>query len=190
MKPHVRVLGIDDSPFTFGAGTALVVGALMRVPSYLEGVMRTEVVVDGLDSTQRIVDMVLKSRYKDQIKAILIDGIALAGFNIVDLEKLHLELKVPVLTVTRDQPDMRRIRGALRKHFVDWKDRYTLVSRLPLRRIETEHKPLWASGLGLEWEEFEDIVRMSTVRGAVPEPLRVAHLIATAMTKGESHGRS
>lgn len=190
MKPHVRILGIDDSPFSFGAGTALVVGAVMRTPSYLEGVMRTEVDVDGCDSTQKIVDMVSGSRYRDQIKTILIDGIALAGFNIIDVEQLHYELKIPVLTVTRDRPDMRSIRNALKKHFVDWRERYTLVTRLPLKRIETEHKPLWASGLGLEWSEFEEIVGASTVRGAVPEPLRVAHLIATAMTIGESHGRS
>src|SRR5512137_843446 len=190
MKPHVRILGIDDSPFSFGTGRALVVGAVVRIPAYIEGVMRTEVEVDGLDSTQRIVDMVSRSRYKDQLKAILIDGIALAGFNIIDIEQLHYELKIPVLTVTRDRPDMRAIRGALRKHFVDWKERYTLVTRLPLKKIETEHKPLWASGLGLEWQEFEEIVSVSTVRGAVPEPLRVAHLVATAMTVGESHGRS
>ncbi len=165
-------------------------GALMRFPSYLEGVMRTEVEIDGHDSTQKIIDMLANSRYREQVKVILLDGIALAGFNIVDIEQLHYELKIPVLTLTRDRPDLRKIRSALRKHFVDWKERYGLATRLPLKRIETEHSPLWASGLGLEWGEFEEIVRSSTVRGAVPEPLRVAHLIATAMTRGESHGRS
>ncbi|HIH01160.1 TPA: hypothetical protein HA259_03650 [Thermoplasmata archaeon] len=31
---------------------------------------------------------------------------------------------------------------------------------------------------------------MTTVRGAVPEPVRIAHLISAAMVRGESYGRS
>jgi len=189
MKQQVRVLGIDDSPFKFGPGNALVVGVLVRVPNYLEGVMKTEVVVDGTDSTEKIVEMVSKSRYREQIKAILIDGIALAGFNLIDIEEAHAELGIPVLTLTRDRPDLEKMKSALMKHFDDWKQRYALIARHELREITTEHKPLYASGLGLEWAEFEEIVRLSTVRGVVPEPLRMAHLIASAMTRGESYGR-
>lgn len=189
MKQQIRVLGIDDSPFRFGAGNALVVGALVRVPSYLEGVMRTEVVVDGTDSTEKIIEMVLKSRYREQIKVILIDGIALAGFNIIDMERMNAALGIPVLTLTRDKPDLEKMKSALEKHFDDWKQRYALIAKHELKEIATDHKPLHASGLGLEWTEFEEIVRLSTVRGVVPEPLRMAHLIASAITRGESYGR-
>jgi hypothetical protein len=189
MKQQIRVLGIDDSPFKFGAGNALVVGVLVRLPSYLESVMKTEVVVDGTDSTEKIIEMVSKSRYREQIKAILIDGIALAGFNLIDIEEAHAELEIPVLTITRDRPDLEKMKSALMKHFDDWKQRYALIARHELKEIATEHKPLYASGVGLEWSEFEEIVRLSTVRGVVPEPLRMAHLIASAMTRGESYGR-
>ena len=189
MKQQIRVLGIDDSPFKFGAGNALVVGVLVRLPSYLESVMKTEVVVDGTDSTEKIIEMVSKSRYREQIKAILIDGIALAGFNLIDIEHTHAELEIPVLTITRDRPDLEKMKSALMKHFDDWKQRYALIARHELKEIATEHKPLYASGVGLEWSEFEEIVRLSTVRGVVPEPLRMAHLIASAMTRGESYGR-
>lgn len=190
MKQQIRVLGIDDSPFKFGGGKALVVGVLVRVPNYLEGVMRTEVEIDGMDSTERVVEMVSRSRYLDQTKVLMIDGIALAGFNLIDIESVHAMLDVPVLTVTRDKPDLKEMKNALMKHFDDWKERYALVTRHELREIPTEHKPLYASGVGLEWAEFEELVRLSTVRGAIPEPLRMAHLIASAVARGESHGRS
>lgn len=190
MKKQIRVLGIDDSPFKFGQGRVLVVGALVRVPNYLESVMKTDVAIDGMDSTERIIDMVGKSRYKDQIKAILIDGIAVAGFNVIDIQALHSALGIPVLTVTRDRPDLDKIKSALIGHFSDWRERYGLVVRHELREIPTGHKPIFASGLGMEWDEFREIVELSTVRGAVPEPVRMAHLIATAMTRGESRGRS
>jgi endonuclease V-like protein UPF0215 family len=190
MKQQMRILGIDDSPFKFGEGKSLIIGALVRVPNYLEGVMRSEVTIDGSDASEVVIDMVSRSRYKDQIRAIMFDGIALAGFNVLDLESIHSSLGVPVLSVTRDEPDFENMKSALMKHFADWRERYSLLTKLELRRIRTEHNPLVVSGVGLSWKEFEEIVSISTVRGVVPEPVRMAHLIATAMAKGESHGRS
>ena len=190
MKQHIRILGIDDSPFKFGDGYSLVVGALVRTPNYLEAVMKTSVEIDGTDSTDRVVEMISKSRYREQVKVMMIDGIALAGFNVLDIEDLNRRTGLPVLTVTRDMPDMDEMKAALKKHFDDWQRRFDLVSRLDLRRIKTAHKPLYACGVGLEWKEFEELVAMATVRGVVPEPIRVAHLISSAMIRGESYGRS
>ncbi len=190
MKTQIRLLGIDDSPFGFKDEKALVVGALVRVPNYLEGVMKTEVQVDGSDSTEQLVSMISDSRYRDQIRAIMIDGIAVAGFNVVDIESLNKSLGIPVITVTRDEPDLDKMREALRSHFKDWERRFELVTRLKLRTVRTEHKPIYVSGLGADWGELERFVAMSIVRGAVPEPIRMAHLIAAAMVRGESYGRS
>jgi endonuclease V-like protein UPF0215 family len=190
MKQQMRVLGVDDSPFKFGDSKALVIGALVRVPNYLEGVMRSEVTVDGSDSTDAVIAMISRSRYREQIRAVMFDGIALAGFNVLDLAKVHETLGIPVIAVTRDEPDLGKMRAALVKHFDDWKERYSLMTRLELKTIRTEHNPLFASGIGLPWHDLEELVVKSTVRGVVPEPIRMAHLIATAMAKGESHGRS
>ncbi len=184
MKRQIRILGIDDSPFKFRDKKAAVVGAIVRLPNYLEGVMRTEVTVDGTDSTKILTKMVSGS-----IKVVMLDGIAFAGFNVIDLKELHTSLGIPVLTVTRDMPDMDKMRTALMKHFDDWRQRYALITNLELREIRTEHNPLFGCGLGLEWHEVVDLVRLSTVRGVVPEPLRMAHLISTAIVRGESYGR-
>ncbi len=189
MKQQIRVLGIDDSPFEFGEGRALVVGVVARIPNYVESVMKTDVQVDGTDATNKVVSMIRRSRYREQVKLILLDGIALAGFNVLDIDLIHESLDIPVLTVTRDPPDLKKMRDALEGHFDDWKRRYELVSKHELREIRTMHKPLLASGVGLSWGEFQEIVSMCTVRGVVPEPLRLAHLIASAMTRGESYGR-
>ena len=190
MKLQTRVLGIDDSPFKFGDAKSVVVGALVRVPNYLEGVMKADVTVDGTDASEVVISMVSRSRYREQIRAIMLDGIALAGFNVLDLERIHADLDIPVISVTRDRPDLEKMKAALQKHFPDWKERYSLLTKLPLREIKTQHSPLIASGVGLSWPEFEELVSKSTVRGVVPEPVRIAHLIAAAMAKGESYGRS
>jgi len=190
MKPQVRILGIDDSPFGFDDDKAIVVGTLVRVPNYLEGVMRSDVTVDGTDSTKTLVKMVSESRFRDQIKLVMIDGIALAGFNIIDLDEAYSRLNIPILTLTRDKPDFDKMKKALMKHFRDWEERYNLITKHELVAMQTEHNPLYACGVGMQWSEFEELVRMSTVRGVVPEPLRMAHLIASALVKGESYGRS
>jgi len=190
MKAQIRVLGIDDSPFKFGDEQAIVVGALVRAPNYLEGVMKTEVTVDGADSTERLVELVSKSRYRDQVKAVMLDGIALAGFNVVDIQSLFDELRIPIITVTRDRPDLEKMKSALKGHFEDWQRRYALISGLDLRPMTTEHKPVYACALGIPWSEAVELVRTTTVRGVVPEPVRMAHLIASALVRGESYGRS
>jgi hypothetical protein len=190
MKQQMRVLGIDDSPFKFGDCKALIVGALVRIPNYLEGVMKSEVTVDGSDSTDAVIAMISRSRYREQIRVIMLDGIALAGFNVLDLGKIHETLGIPVISVTRDEPDFEKMKAALMRHFDDWEERYSIMTRLELRAIRTEHRPLIASGVGLPWRDFEEIVVKSTVRGVVPEPVRMAHLIAAAMAKGESYGKS
>ncbi|RLF35484.1 MAG: hypothetical protein DRM99_04525, partial [Thermoplasmata archaeon] len=34
------------------------------------------------------------------------------------------------------------------------------------------------------------IIKLSTIRGVIPEPIRVAHLIASGITRGESYGKA
>ncbi|MCK4443731.1 MAG: DUF99 family protein [Thermoplasmata archaeon] len=190
MKPHPRVLGIDDSAFSFEEDEVVVVGAVVRIPNYLEGVLKTTVEVDGTDATERLVEMIGGSRYVKNLALILIDGIALGGFNVIDIEVLHSELGIPVATVTRDEPDLESMETALKAKFSDWEKRYDLIVRTELNRVETEHKPVYVQVIGEELENVKNLIAKSTVLGALPEPVRMAHLIATAIKTGESHGRA
>lgn len=184
------MVGIDDGPFTWDDKETDVVGVLMRGGSYVEAVMRTRVAVDGDDATAVVAAMLGKSRYVEQLQCVMLDGVCLGGFNVLDLDALHQALEVPVLTVTRDPPDKPAIEAALRKHFPDAERRLALLQRHPLHPLETAHSPVWVKCVGLGLEDARDIVRRTTVRGALPEPLRLAHLIAAAMKFGESRGRA
>lgn len=190
MKPHVRVLGIDDSPFTFGDDKALVVGVVIRLPSYLEGVMRTWCSVDGEDANEVVSEMIEGSRFREQIKLAMVDGVALGGFNVVDISSLNRRTGVPFATVTRDLPDLVKMESALRKNFDDWERRMSVITKHALRKVSTDHKPLYVAQTGIDDAMADELIRGSIVRGALPEPLRIAHLIATAMETGESKGRA
>lgn len=190
MKPQARVLGIDDAPFRFGDAETEVVGVVVRAPSYVEGVMMTHVAVDGRDATAHLAAMIARSRYRDNLALVLLDGAALGGFNVVDIGALHEETGVPVATVTRDEPDAAAIEKALRARFSDAEERLAVLRRQRIVKVATGHKPVYVSCAGLAAPEVGEAIRLCTVRGAIPEPIRIAHIVATAIKKGESHGRA
>ncbi|NYT04194.1 MAG: DUF99 family protein, partial [Candidatus Methanofastidiosa archaeon] len=105
IKKEIRILGIDDSNFTREDRDVLVVGALLRGGYWIDGVLSTHVQRDGLDATEKIVNMILKARYKD-LRAIMLKGVTIAGFNLIDIEKLNLDTGLPVVVVMRKMPDL------------------------------------------------------------------------------------
>ena len=192
MKEQVRVCGIDDGPFEFGnrKARATVIGAVVRVPAYLEGVLRFDVAVDGCDATEEIANALGRSRFFEQIRAVMMDGITLAGFNVVDIGRLSSILGIPIITFTREGPDMESIGAALRKHFTDWKERLEVIERSPTERIVTEQNPVYIGYAGISKRDAVALTKKCTIKGAVPEPLRMAHIIASGVARGESKGKA
>ena len=199
MKPQFRVLGIDDGPFTFEDRTVPVIGVVVR-KGYVDAVMRTGVMVDGNDATSALALLVQTSGYQKQLEAVMLDGACLGGFNVVDIEELHRLTGLPVITVTRDRPDLASIRKALemlgrtpkygRSPIPDWKERFGLLDRTRLVEVGTGHKPVHIGFAGIDEPEAKGVVTASTIRGSIPEPLRLAHLIARALVTGKSKGIS
>jgi endonuclease V-like protein UPF0215 family len=120
----------------------------------------------------------------------MIDGIALGGFNVIDIEKVHCDTDLPVITITRDKPDFDKIKGALQKNFNDWKERWDLMRKGELHKLKTTHNPIYVKCSGISLKETKEIINISTIRGVIPEPIRVAHLIASGVTRGESYGKA
>ena len=190
MKAQIRLLGIDDSPFTFKDKKCRIIGVVMRGGEYIEGVLSDEVQIDKLDSTKKIIKMIKNTRHNKQIKAVLIDGVALGGFNIFDIKEIYDKTNIPIITITRDKPDLDKIKAALKKHFKDWKERFDLINKGELHRIRTKHNPIYIKYAGICAGEAKEIIKISTIRGVIPEPIRVAHIIASGVSRGESYGKA
>ena len=73
MKQEIRLLGIDDSPFTLGDKLVTIIGVIMRANGYLEGVIKNNVSMDGDDATNVCKSMIMNTRHKKQLKAVLLD---------------------------------------------------------------------------------------------------------------------
>ncbi|MBD3388845.1 MAG: DUF99 family protein [Candidatus Altiarchaeales archaeon] len=190
IKDEVRVLGLDDGPFKRDDSDVLVVGAVFRGGSFMDGVISTRVSVDGLDSTARLAEVIGKTRFRD-LRVIMLDGIAFGGFNVVDINRLCEETGLPVIVVTRNMPDFREIRRAL-MNLRDGKDRYRLMEDAgEPKPVETrDNKFVYIQAAGINFKDAEEIVRLSSTRSLIPEPIRVAHLIAQGVVSGESKGKA
>lgn len=181
-----HVVGFDDAPFPQAhRGDVLVVGAVYA-GERLDGVLSCRVRRDGANATLRVARAVCESRFHPQLHAVLLQGIAFAGFNVVDIHALSEAIARPVLVVVRRRPDFIAIRRAL-------------LSRVPggmrkWRLIERTGEPEAIGGLfvqraNITREAAAALLRRHVRNGVIPEPLRTAHLIAGGVTVGQSSGR-
>jgi endonuclease V-like protein UPF0215 family len=190
MKRQIRLLGIDDAPFTFQENYSTVIGVVMRGGEYIECVLRRQVTIDGTEATAICMEMIQSTRHRQQLKAVMLDGTCLGGFNVVDIQQLSESTGLPVITITRDEPDFKKIKQALQKNFTDWKNRWAILNQGKMHMITTSYNPIFIKISGLSLEEAKEIINISTIRGVIPEPIRVAHLIASGITRGESYGKA
>jgi len=189
VKKEIRILGIDDSHFSKNSKKVLVVGAVMRAGESLDGVLSTYVKKDGLDSTQKLISLINKSRHKLQLRVIMLNGIALAGFNIVDIEKLSKKTGLPVIVIMRKRPNFKSIERALR-NFDDFEKRMKLIKKAgEVNFLEWADKKIYYQSYGIDKTTCEKIIKLSATHSNVPEPIRLAHIIATGVVLGESKKR-
>ena len=189
IKSEIRILGIDDAPFTpRSSEDVLLVGTVFRGGQWLDGVLTTRIKVDGLDATEKIIEMVNRSRHMDQLRVIMLDGLTFGGFNVADITEIFRETGLPVIVVVRRHPDLERIKRALMHRFPDWRLRWAMIKRAGRIHPVEVRDTLYIQTAGVDLEDAAEIVRISTIRSSLPEPLRAAHLIASGVVFGESRG--
>lgn len=189
IKQEIRILGVDDAPFTpHTSDPVMVVGTVFRAGKWFDGVLRTFVQVDGDDATEKIIAMVNGSRQKEQLGIIMLDGVTFGGFNVANIPRICRETGIPVIVVMRKQPNFERIKKAL-QHFKNWEDRWkSILEAGEIHRVEKEGEPVYIQICGMGLEDAVEVVKLSSTRSAIPEPIRAAHLIAAGVTTGESRG--
>jgi endonuclease V-like protein UPF0215 family len=188
MKAQARVLGIDDSCFDkFKTRTVLIAGVVSRLDGYVEGILSTTVQVDGVDSTTKIAKMIKSSRFRTQLKAVMLHGFTLAGFNIVDIYALNKKIKIPVICVLRKQPNERKVLNALKKLKKNKEKKIRLFKKVG--KLEKFHG-IYFKAVGIDSQHAKKLIQKTTHRGNMPEPVRLAHLIASGTSRGESKGRA
>ena len=183
IKPEIRVLGIDDGKFIPQTkGSVLIVGVVFRGGCSIDGVMHTRIKIDGLDATEKLALMINNSPHHNQLRLVMLNGITFGGFNVVDLKKLHLATKLPILALTHDKPDLNGIHEAL-KNLPKAEQRWGMILEAgKIHEIINKGTTIFVETAGISFGDVEKIIALTSTRSSLPEPLRVAHLIASGVS--------
>ena len=189
IKKEVRILGIDDASFNlFCDEKTILVGAIFRGGLWLDGVLKTEIEVDGNDATEKIIEMVKSTKHKD-VRVIMLDGITFGGFNVANIKKIFGETGLGVIAVVRKLPDFGEIENVIKGYeYYEERKESIRVAGIPVKVETMPDKFIYVQCCGIKFEDAEYIVKLSSTRSLVPEPIRVAHLIASGIALGESRG--
>jgi len=180
-KKGVRVLGIAESFRKSMGEKAILAGVVMRGDFIIDGITFGECTVGGLDATDSIIEM-HRSLKREDIMAIMLNGCIISWFNVIDLQKLHEETKLPIISLS-----YRPSKG-IRKYFIeyfpeDWEKRVEIYERNG-PRIEIRNKNnlnLYIRAIGIDPDDAAKLVDRYTIFGRIPEPLRIARLIAHSL---------
>ena len=185
--PLSHIIGFDDAPFSrTHRGNVLVIGAVCA-GARLEGIVSDVVRRDGVNATRKLADMISGSRFSGHVQLIMLQGIAVAGFNVVDVRALSKSAGLPTLVIARRPPDVASMRDALLTRIRGGARKWRLIDALgPMEPCAG----VYVQRVGLSATEAEEVVRRTAVHGLIPEPLRMAHLIAGGVGGGESRGRT
>jgi uncharacterized protein len=183
IKSEIRVLGIDDGKFTSHTeGNVIVVGVVFRGGLSIDGVMHTTIAIDGLDATEQLASMITISPHHKQLRLVMLNGITFAGFNVVNIKKLNAATKLPVLALTRTKPDLTGIHKAI-KNLPNAEERWTMILEAGnINEVLNKGVKIYVETAGISLDDAQKIIALTSTRSSLPEPLRVAHLIASGIS--------
>ena len=184
IKREFRILGIDDS-YRRGDKETFIIGTILRGGQLLDGIITLKAKVDGDDATENLITAIKKSRHYGQIRCIMLNGIAVGGFNIIDINQLSQKTKFPVIVVIRKMPDFRKIEKALGK--IGQSEKMKLIKKAG--KVYKAGK-IYFQISGISKNKAEEIIKLAATHSLIPEPIRLSHLIASGIVLGENKPRA
>jgi len=104
---------------------------------------------------------------------------------VVDINKLFKTVNLPVIAVAREKPDLEKIKKAL-ENLPEFERRWqAMESAGKIIEVQTRKtgETIYAQIAGVSREDAEKILESTSTRSNIPEALRVAHIIASGLTR-------
>jgi uncharacterized protein len=176
-KKGIRVLGLAES-FNQKDLSSNWSGIVMRRDLVVDGVSFGSSTIEGNDATDNIVSM-WKKLDRNDIGCIFLDGLVVSMYNIIDGRSLCEITGLPVVAITfRDSKGLER---SIRYHFctqsTDRIRRYNMLGDREPVLLKTGKK-IFIRYWGSSYEIVTTLLNSFTLQGSIPEPIRLAKLIA------------
>jgi len=116
---------------------------------------------------------------------ILLDGVIYAGFDVVDPWELYNSTGKGVIVIQLHPLNLESIKKALREHFVDWSERFSVIENVynKMIRVETPWRVIEVYSVGVDFNTMATILKRSCLYSPIPEPLRIADKIASTLSR-------
>jgi endonuclease V-like protein UPF0215 family len=185
VKREIRILGVDDARFKRGRDEwTRLIGVVYRGAEWMEGCLQIPIRVDGADVTRQLTRMVKASSHYGQLRVIMTRDSIFAGVNVLNLPELFKATQLPVIAVSDSEPDMVRVKKALQRICPDrWEEKFAVLEDSgPIRSVESRSgkTPVFLQWAGLPVHQAIELVKKTTIHSRIPEPIRIAHLIASS----------
>lgn len=178
-KKGLRGLAVAES-FREAGNMSSLAGVVMRRDFVIDGFVLGNATLEGDDATEAVTSM-YRSLGRQDISFILLSGLIISMYNVIDIKKLWSEVKIPVIGVTYEESE--GIEDAIKHHFPNsYQAKVERYRRLGPRNkipLHTGHD-LYLRVEGCDILEANKLLDAFTLQGSVPEPLRVAQLLAKA----------
>lgn len=179
-KKGLRALGIAECFGGFVGSKAALAGVVMRGDMVIDGVAISDCTVGGMDSTEKIIEM-WNGMSRNDINLIMLNGCIISLFNIIDLPALFKATNRPIVCVTYEPSE--GLEGRIKERFKeDWEERLRVYRGNGPRyevKVHTGYT-VYVRPIGITLTSTRRILNAFTTHGKVPEPLRVAKLVAKA----------
>jgi hypothetical protein len=186
-KKGLRILGIAES-FSSREYSVLA-GLVMRKDLRIDGAAFGRIRVGGLDATDGVL-AIYRELGRQDINLIMTSGCVIAWYNIIDPAEVSRRTGCPVIVVTyEDSPGLEEDISRL---FPGDSRRMNLYKSLGPRHpvhLATGYS-LFMRCEGLPPSDAAVLIKELTYEGRVPEPLRVARLLARGVMRSWNGGIS
>ena len=173
---------------SFAAGadrTSTLAGVVMRRDLAIDGLVLGSATIGGTDAAERIASMHARLG-RDDVGLVAVSGAVVSSYNVVDLEMIRERAGVPAVAVSYAEPAGGGAALARRLEAIGsgagQEARAAAFSRQGPRtriRLRTSHD-LFVRCAGCRPEQAGRLLDSMTVQGSVPEPFRIARLVARA----------
>lgn len=185
MKSGVRAVGVAES-YRKDAASSTVAGCVVRADRVVDGVAFSRCTVGGTDITSTVRQLWGRLARED-VQYVIVAGVALAWYNILDMSTLHEAIERPILAVSFESSD--GLESAIRDAVDDPDDRVRTYNALPPREpVTVNDEQLFLRAIGCPRDKARDVITAFTPEGGRPEPVRVARLAARAGDELWQHG--
>ncbi len=140
------------------------------------------ITVDGNDGTEKIANLIQDSKFYEALKVIMLYGITFGGFNIINPKILYEKLNLPVIVIAERKPDLISMKEAL-THLDDGEEKWKIIqdsSNLKKYEFKDFEHPIFFTHVGMNEKDVRQTIKFSIKTGRIPEPIRVAHMIASS----------